>query len=130
MGSVDDNMMMTPRSFQQVTSSSSYPSQLLAGLDTLRKIPTQCDYTVRAGGLLMHAHRAVLIAGSDYFRALLTGDMRESRESEVMLDGVVETGMQAVIDFIYTSSMTISLNTVEDILSAATYLQVILSFLH
>jgi len=90
----------------------------------LRAAGMLCDYTIIAGGLEMHVHRAVLVACSDYFRAMLTGDMRESRESCVTLQGITSFGLQAVIEFIYSGSLKISLDNVEEILAAASHLQV------
>jgi len=56
-------------------------SRLVSGLDSLRTASTLCDYTIIAGGLEMHVHRAVLVACSDYFRAMLTGSHSRSRSS-------------------------------------------------
>jgi len=104
--------------------SADHLSKLITGLDTLRASGVLCDYTIIAGGLEMHVHRAVLVACSDYFRAMLTGDMLESRESTVILQGISSFGLQAVIEFIYSGRLTVSLDNVEEILAAASHLQV------
>lgn len=80
------------------------------------------------GGLELHAHRAVLVASSDYFCAMLTGDMRESRESSVALQGVTGPGLQAVVDFAYSGKLKLSLDVVEEVLAAASHLQVVSLF--
>jgi len=108
----------------QIMTSSDHLSKLVVGLDALRAAGTLCDYTIIAGGLEMHVHRNVLVACSDYFRAMLTGDMRESRESSVTLCGITGFGLQSVIEFIYSGSVKISLDNVEEILAAASHLQV------
>ena len=108
----------------QMMRSTDHSSKLIGGLDALRSAGILCDYTIIAGGLEMHVHRNVLVACSDYFRAMLTGDMRESRESCVTLQGITSFGLQAVIEFIYSGSLKISLDNVEEILAAASHLQV------
>ena len=39
-------------------------------------------------------HKAALAACSDYFRVMLTGNMRESREHFVELKGVTASGLK------------------------------------
>lgn len=101
-----------------------YASKILSGLDHLRESGLLCDYTLIAGGLELHVHRVVMVACSDYFRAMLMGDMRESKESSVQLQGITGTGLQAVIDFAYKGWLKVNLETVEEILAAASHLQV------
>jgi len=112
----------------QMMTATDHSSRLVSGLDALRTAGTLCDYTIIAGGLEMHVHRAVLVACSDYFRAMLTGDMRESRESSVTLQGITSFGLQAVVEFIYSGSLKVSLDNVEEILAAVSHLQVSQSY--
>ena len=65
-----------------------------------------------------------MAACSDYFRVMLTGDMRESRESQVELKGVTAGGLTVVVDFAYTGRLELTTANVEDVLSAASHLQV------
>jgi len=111
----------------QMMRSTDHSSKLIGGLDVLRAGGILCDFTIIAGGLEMHVHRNVLVACSDYFRAMLTGDMRESREPCVTLQGISSFGLQAVIEFIYSGALKISLDNVEEILAAASHLQVRMS---
>jgi len=108
----------------QIMMSTDHSSKLISGLNSLRAAGVLCDYTIIAGGLEMHVHRAVLVACSDYFRAMLMGDMRESRESSVTLQDLTSFGLQAVIEFMYSGSLKISLDNVEEILAASSHLQV------
>lgn len=108
----------------QIVTATDHSSKLVVGLDALRTAGVLCDYTIIAGGLEMHVHRAVLVACSDYFRAMLTGEMRESRESCVTLQGITGFGLQAVIEFIYSGTLKVSLDNVDEILAAASHLQV------
>jgi len=116
--------MASVTTVSQKMTATDHSSKLIVGLDELRSAGILCDYTIIAGGVEMHVHRSVLVACSDYFRAMLTGDMRESRESCVTLQGITSFGLQAVVEFIYTGSLKVSLDNVEEILAAASHLQV------
>ncbi|ESO98335.1 hypothetical protein LOTGIDRAFT_114310 [Lottia gigantea] len=98
--------------------------KLLQGLRSLRMTDTLCDYSVIAEGQTIKVHRAVMAACSDYFRVMLTSDMKESREACVELKGVTASGLSFVVDFAYTGKLELTLENVEDVLSAATHLQV------
>ncbi|CAL1533269.1 unnamed protein product [Lymnaea stagnalis] len=97
---------------------------LLHGLQELRKSNTLCDYTLIADGQSIAVHRAVMAACSDYFRVMLTGFMKESREQVVELKGVTADGLKVVVDFAYTGRLELTTDNVEEVLSAASHLQV------
>lgn len=65
-----------------------------------------------------------MAACSDYFRVMLTGFMRESREEFVELKGVTAGGLTVVVDFAYTGRLELTTENVEEVLSAASHLQV------
>ncbi|RVE60276.1 hypothetical protein OJAV_G00179210 [Oryzias javanicus] len=65
-----------------------------------------CDITIRAEtGESYQAHRLVLAAGGDYFRALLCGGLRESREDVVWLRGVPGWVIESILHFFYTGRL-------------------------
>ncbi|XP_027893682.1 kelch-like protein 33 [Xiphophorus couchianus] len=68
-----------------------------------------CDIIIQADtGERYSAHRVVLAAGGDYFRALLCGGMRESREDTVCLRGLSSWVIEAVVGFFYTGQLGLS----------------------
>ena len=83
-----------------------------------------CDYTLEADGTEICVHRAVMVACSDYFRAMLTGSMKESTEQRSTLQGVTADGLTAIVQFAYTGKLELTLDNLEEVLSAASYLQV------
>ncbi|GFO30458.1 kelch-like protein 26 [Plakobranchus ocellatus] len=97
---------------------------LLHGLQELRKSNTLCDYTLIADGQKIPVHRVVMVACSDYFRVMMTGVMRESREEIVELKGVTAGGLSVVVDFAYTGRLELTTDNVEEVLSAASHLQI------
>lgn len=65
-----------------------------------------------------------MVACSDYFRAMLTGSMKESKGSHSVLQGVSAAGLKAIVEFAYTGKLYLTLENLEDVLSAASHLQV------
>jgi len=74
---------------------------------------------------IFQAHRVVLAACSDYFRAMFTSELTESREREVTLSGVSALGMQFLLEYAYTSRLVLNLTNIHDVLSAASHVQVV-----
>ncbi|XP_057710694.1 kelch-like protein 42 [Corythoichthys intestinalis] len=65
-----------------------------------------------------------LIEKSDYFRALYNSGMRESTEDSVQLQGLSAPGLELVLEFIDTSKVELANETLEDLIEAASFLQV------
>ncbi|KAM4565040.1 LOW QUALITY PROTEIN: kelch-like protein 33 [Fundulus diaphanus] len=65
-----------------------------------------CDIIIQAdSGERYSAHRVVLAAGGDYFRALLCEGLRESREDIVCLRGLSSWVIEAILGFFYTGQL-------------------------
>ena len=71
------------------------------------------------------AHRVVLSACSDYFRAMFTDPMRERSQDEIQLSGVNAEGLELVLEYIYTSKLSLTLANIQTVLSTATHLQIL-----
>lgn len=97
---------------------------LLTGYQALRAEGFLCDVTLEAQGSEFPVHRSLLACSSDYFRALFKSHTLESRARVIHLHVPSATGLQRLLDFIYTAWLPLSLDTVEDTLEAASYLQV------
>ncbi|XP_072309797.1 kelch-like protein 42 [Eucyclogobius newberryi] len=65
-----------------------------------------------------------LIEKSDYFRALYSSGMRESKQDCVQLQGLSVSGLELVLEFINTSKVQIVNETLEDLIETASFLQV------
>lgn len=103
----------------------SHCGTLLAGLDSLRTKGQLLDITLLAEGQSFRAHRAVLAACSDYFRAMFTDAMKESRQQEISLNGVTAEGIRLLLDYAYTSRLALNLANIQDVLSAASHVQMV-----
>lgn len=93
-------------------------------LDEFRKSDLLCDVTVRAEGQDFPAHRCMLSAGSPYFRALFTSELkaRESEDNLIQLTEVTCDAFSEVLQFIYTGKATINSSNAQDVVIAADYL--------
>lgn len=110
----------------------SHASDLMVGLNELRKSRTLCDVIICCGSREIPCHRNVLAAVSPYFRAMFTsilvllflkflfqhisetsmycilGDMIESVQRRVSIQSVEPEVMQQLVDYVYTSEICIT----------------------
>lgn len=78
-----------------------------------------CDVILRLEGQEFFAHKLILASCSDYFYAMFNGNMKESKEKVIDLNGVDVEIMKLVLNFIYTGSIPLSNENVEHVLQAA-----------
>uniref|UniRef100_A0A8C7DCT8 Kelch-like family member 32 n=1 Tax=Oncorhynchus kisutch TaxID=8019 RepID=A0A8C7DCT8_ONCKI len=95
---------------QRLCQSKSHQDSVLSALNQQRKDGVLCDVTLVAGDQKFHAHKAVLAACSDYFRAMFSLCMVESEADEVTLQGVTSVGLKHALDFAYTGQELNSVN--------------------
>ncbi|XP_070785893.1 kelch-like protein 33 [Enoplosus armatus] len=83
-----------------------------------------CDVAIQAeSGERYSAHRVVLAAGGDYFRALLCGGLRESSEDVVCLRGVASRVIKSMLGFIYTGQLRLGWSQIWDLTDAVVQFQ-------
>uniref|UniRef100_A0A8B9KTY6 Kelch like family member 34 n=1 Tax=Astyanax mexicanus TaxID=7994 RepID=A0A8B9KTY6_ASTMX len=83
-----------------------------------------CDIILEAEGKEFLAHRTLLACSSDYFWSMFQDHTLESGAHTVSLPALTSVGLEQVLDFIYTSWISLSPSTLEDTLEAACYLQI------
>lgn len=93
---------------------------LFTELRNLRQFGVLTDITLRSGDSEVRAHRCVLAASSDYFRACLTSSMKES-ESNCVIDLPLMDGdsLYRITDFIYGEDIEIHADNIVSILDSA-----------
>ncbi|XP_062258877.1 kelch-like protein 9, partial [Platichthys flesus] len=123
---------LPPRPLSKVFSSTDHGSAVLQGFDHFRADKTLCDVILVPGDSneTFPVHRVIMASSSDYFKAMFTGGMREQDMEEIKLHGVTQLGLKNIIDFIYTSKVSLDMSNLQDTLEAANFLQVmpVLSF--
>nr|XP_006121724.1 kelch-like protein 22 isoform X1 [Pelodiscus sinensis] len=115
-------------SLQQCSShtyrSAQHSQSLLSGLVSLRDSGILFDVVLVVEGKPIEAHRILLAASCDYFRGMFAGGLREMGQEEVHIHGVSYNAMCKILSFIYTSELELSLNNVQETLTAACQLQI------
>ncbi|XP_075227161.1 kelch-like protein 5 [Lycorma delicatula] len=81
------------------------------------------DVVLIAGNRRVPAHRLVLCAGSEYFSAMFTSDLREATQNEVVLHNVDGDALWSLVHYCYTGRIELREETVETLLSTACLLQ-------
>ncbi|XP_069837359.1 actin-binding protein IPP [Dendropsophus ebraccatus] len=95
-------------------------------LQQMNKMRTRlefCDLHIHIGQAVFGAHKLVLAASSPYFTALLSGGMKESSCDAVRIQEVEPAIFQLLLDFIYSGSVLISPENVQELMTAADMLQ-------
>ncbi|KAL2084837.1 hypothetical protein ACEWY4_020355 [Coilia grayii] len=110
---------------QRLCQSKSHQDSVLSAMNQQRKDGLLCDVTLVAGEQKFHAHKAVLAACSDYFRAMFSLCMMESEADEVTLQGVTCVGLKHALDFAYTGQIVLEPGVIHDVLSAGSHLQLL-----
>ncbi|KAK0170163.1 hypothetical protein PV328_010760 [Microctonus aethiopoides] len=82
------------------------------------------DVILVAGEKKFPAHRLVLSAGSEYFAAMFTSSLKESRQNEIELMSVDPDALWALIKYCYTGSIELRDDCVETLLATARLLQI------
>ncbi|XP_072051890.1 kelch-like protein 12 [Amphiura filiformis] len=103
-------------------SPSEYTSKLAGSLNDFRKQKQLCDIIINVGSKAFHAHKNVLAAGCEYFRAMFTAGFREATESEVNIDGKADI-FEELLEYVYTGKMKITRKTACNLLVMACYMQ-------
>ena len=96
---------------------------ILRKVHSLRSHRKLCDVVLRAGEQEMPSHRAILAASSSYFLAMFTHELRESEQEVVEIKNMSADVLSSLVDFAYTGSIAITVDNVQEVLSAASLLQ-------
>ncbi|XP_065102627.1 zinc finger and BTB domain-containing protein 7A [Paramisgurnus dabryanus] len=100
-----------------------HSADLLGSLNQQRLSGLLCDVLLVAQEREFPAHRSVLASCSTYFHELFTSSLAD-RQKVYELDFVRPETLAALLDFAYTATLTVSRNSVVDILSAARVLEI------
>ena len=80
------------------------------------------DITLAVQGREIKAHKMVLASSSKYFRSMLLSGMVESRKDYIEIKDVDPDALEALVNFVYTSELTITTDNVESLMTAAAML--------
>lgn len=97
---------------------------VLSELNNLRSNETLSDINLVVNDVNIPAHKAVLAAGSPYFCAMFTSAYAEGSQSSVEIHGVTLEALEALVNYFYTSEITLSTGNVQELLAASSMLQI------
>ncbi|XP_022073710.2 zinc finger and BTB domain-containing protein 44 isoform X1 [Acanthochromis polyacanthus] len=104
-------------------SSTSHSQEMLEKLNALRNEGHLCDVTIRVQDKLFLAHKVVLACCSEFFRTKLVGRPEEEDKFVLDLHHVTVSGFAPLLEYAYTSTLSISTENIIDVLAAASYMQ-------
>uniref|UniRef100_A0AAR2JJI9 BTB domain-containing protein n=1 Tax=Pygocentrus nattereri TaxID=42514 RepID=A0AAR2JJI9_PYGNA len=108
--------MEEPRMYQQTL--------LQDGLYDLLENDTMVDCILKIKDKEFPCHRLVLAACSSYFRAFFQSGVEESKQKEIVLEDVEPGVMGMILKYLYTSSINVTEQNVQDIFALANMLQI------
>ncbi|CAB1441285.1 unnamed protein product [Pleuronectes platessa] len=103
--------------------STSHSQEMLEKLNALRNEGHLCDVTIRVQDKLFLAHKVVLACCSEFFRSKLVGRPEEEDKFVLDLHHVTVSGFAPLLEYAYTSTLSISTENIIDVLAAASYMQ-------
>nr|CAB3225061.1 BACH transcription regulator protein [Phallusia mammillata] len=109
---------------QYVYESNIHAQNVLATLNEQRKKGLLCDMTVIVDGIELQAHKAVLAACSSYFNGIITDPANVSHNIVLELSSISRIGMENILEFAYTSKLTVCRSNIDHVLAAARELDV------
>ncbi|XP_002734469.1 kelch-like protein 18 [Saccoglossus kowalevskii] len=99
------------------------PSQGYPVMESIRRQGKLCDVTLKVGEQKFSAHRIVLAAAIPYFHAMFTHDMVESKQDEIVMQGIEPSVLESFVNYAYNGRVELDVNNVQSILVGASFLQ-------
>ncbi|GMR58609.1 hypothetical protein PMAYCL1PPCAC_28804 [Pristionchus mayeri] len=117
------SFLAPPPDVQEIVDSH-YPPVVLTSLSELREDEQLCDVELEAEGETILAHRVVLAASIPYFRAMfVSSQMKETNQRRIVLCDISSVALRQLVNYVYTSRLLISADNVQQLLFAASILQ-------
>ena len=115
----DRKMAVYPETASLCFKVDNYDRDLARRLHARMRAMNQCDVTMLVGDVTLHAHRAVLSACSSYFDSMFSE--RWSKSDTYDLSHIFSSSqtLQSIIDYMYTGQITITKDTLVEILNSA-----------
>ncbi len=93
------------------------------GLAQLWKEEKLCDVQLNVEGRKLPAHKNVLASASPYFNSMFLRDFKESKDNEVILEGISHTALETILGAIYTKKLKLNNTIVGEVMAGADFLQ-------
>ncbi|XP_035691038.1 kelch-like protein 24 [Branchiostoma floridae] len=120
----DDSEKVKNKKIKECDDSDWYPATFFQRLNEFRLEGHLIDVTLCAEGKEIPCHRLVLSAFTDYFHAMFNGFHRESKIDKIEVKGIEAEILQQLVDYAYTSKITITPDNIVSLYAAANMLQI------
>lgn len=104
---------------------SHFHRNVLQKVHDLRVHRKLCDVVLCAADREIPTHRAILAAVSPYFQAMFTHELMESSQDVVVIRDMSPDILSALVSFAYTGEIDLTVDNVQEVLSAASLLQIL-----
>ena len=101
------------------------PSHLLHAISHLYAEGLFSDVTLCAGNEEINCHRNILAASSAYFMVMFQSELYESHQSKIPIKEMEASTLRLVLDYVYTGKAELSVDNVQNVLSAANLFQMV-----
>ena len=108
---------------EETLQSDTFTNEAFFMMQTIRRQGRLCDVTLIADTSKFSAHRIVLAASIPYFNSMFASDMLEVNQNEIVIQGIEEHALEALVNFAYGGCITVNVNTVQAVLIGANFLQ-------
>ena len=115
---------MTTKSSSSTTLIPNHANAILAALKEQQRHQKYVDLHVSVENNLIGVHKTLLAAVSEYFRKLLDHSTDAFPIITLPIDVVKKEGFDVVLEFIYNGTVTLNVNSVLSVMSAASFLQI------
>ncbi|XP_046864948.1 LOW QUALITY PROTEIN: kelch-like ECH-associated protein 1B [Xenia sp. Carnegie-2017] len=99
-----------------------YSNDCFRVMNEMRRKSQLCDVILRVKHIEFPAHRIVLAGASRYLQAMFTNGMLESGKTKVDIGDIEPQTMANLLDFVYTGSIELTTNNVQQLCAGATML--------
>lgn len=106
-----------------ILENSNHGSDTINKLNEFRLENCLTDVVLIAGFEEFPCHKNVLAASSPYFRAMFSGDLRESTQSKININEVPPWTLRRIVDYAYSGRLEITVDNAEDLLAAGSLFQ-------
>lgn len=96
---------------------------VLGTLNDQRKCGLLCDISIVVQDAEFKAHKAILASCSSYFNRIITDPANVSHNIVLELSSISKIGMESLLEFAYTSKLTVTQTNIDDVICAARELE-------
>ncbi|KAJ7385687.1 hypothetical protein OS493_013715 [Desmophyllum pertusum] len=97
-------------------------AKVMKSLNDFRKEETFCDVKLSVQGKTFPAHRNVLSANSEFFKALFANEMKENAENIVHMDEFEPQVLEELLTYMYGGGISIKRGNALDLAIGADFL--------